>query len=112
MGRLNHDQRQFFYSFRLEEPALQPEPSVDDRSGSGFQRVDHVLAGFRFGFCLFEPVHERAHVGESFGHRGTRGVEYQGAQGGGNLRQVYRQVEAAVPVQPFAQGGAVRGGPA
>src|SRR3712207_7769442 len=38
-----------------------------------------------------------------------RGLKHQGAQGGGNLRQIRRQVQALVAGDALAQGGAVGG---
>ena len=90
------------------EAALQPEPAVDDRAGRGLQRVDHVLGRPGQGtFGVGQPLQEGPHVRQPLAHRGPGGLQHQRAHRRRHLRQVRRQVEPVVPVQPLAQRRAV-----
>ena len=90
------------------EAALQPEPAVDDRPGRGIQRVDDVLGRPGQGpFGLGQPLQERPDVRQPLAHRRPGGLQHQRAHRRRHLRQVRRQVEPVVPVQPLAQRRAV-----
>ena len=93
------------------EAALEPEPAVDDRAGGCLQRVDDLLGRACHGpLRVGQPFQEGPNVRQSLAHRGPGRLQHQRPDCGGHLRQVSRQVQAAVPVQPLAKGRTVRSG--
>src|SRR3974390_628452 len=86
MGRLNHDQEQFFYSFRLDEAVPEDHPVREVAAVLDLSWVHSELAAYypRLGRPSIDPVLmiRMLIVGYVFAIRSERGLC---REGGGNL---------------------------